>query len=85
MRAIKTTEYFNMTEDELVADKYTDESNYTKEERMMFDTGLVTTFFDSMEEYKQEEIEYKEWLTERNLEVKVILKTVNERIAVVSI
>jgi len=81
---MKTTqEYFNLTIDELLI---TDENNWTKEENLLYDEGLNCTFFDDEEEYTEQEQEFKNWLQEtfNGIEVSLVLKTINERIAVIS-
>lgn len=78
MERIKTTqEYFGLTVEELVGTW--NEQGYTPEELKLFDDGKKVIFYDD----EQEMNEYKEE-TER-YEIKAILKTVNERIAVVLI
>ncbi len=82
MDIISTQDYFNTSVDDLLAtDKYT----YTKEERLLFDDGLNVTFFDDIREYREEEVDFEKWYKEKGYEVKAILKTINERIAVVLI
>lgn len=80
---IKTTqEYFNKTIDELlVANKY----NYTREENLLYDSGDRISFFDSLEELKNEKTEYESYIKNYRLEIKDIVKTINERIAVILI
>lgn len=81
---MKTTqEYFNLTIDELLV---TDENNWTKEEKLLYDEGLNCTFFDDEEEYIEQEREFKNWLQEafNGIEISLVLKTINERIAVIS-
>jgi hypothetical protein len=80
---IKTTgEYFNLNVDELLI---TNEHGYTKEENLLFDEGLDVTFFDDIGEYEEEKEGFNNWLLERNFEVKAVLKTINGRIAFISI
>lgn len=81
---MKTTrEYFNLTTDELLI---SDENNWTREEQLLFDQGVNCTFFDSEEEYAEEEQEFKRWLQEtyNGIKVSLVLKTINERVAVIS-
>lgn len=49
---IKTTEYFNMSADELL--EIRNEYGYTREECKILDDGIKVTFFDSLEEYEEE-------------------------------
>jgi hypothetical protein len=75
---MKTTrEYFGKSEDELLE---TDPSGYTREERLIFDEGLKVALYDSIEEMNELKSEIEE---DDHLEIKVILKTINERIAIV--
>lgn len=79
---MKTTkEYFNLTVDELLV---TDENNWTKEERLLFDEGLNCTFFDSEEELQVEHEEFQQWLHDMGMKVDLTLRTINNRIAVIS-
>lgn len=80
---IKTTEYFNMSIDELLVIR--NEYGYTREECKIFDDGLKISFFDSIEEYKQEKERHKNWMQNcyEKLELKVELLMINERVAVV--
>lgn len=79
---IKTTEYFNMSIDELLT---TRDSGYTREECKIYDEGFHVHFFDGIEEYEKEKRDFEEWLWARNneLELKAELITINERIAVI--
>lgn len=78
---IKTTQqYFGLSTDVLLV---TDEYTYTKEEKLLFDEGLKVTFFDDMQELEGEKEEFEKWMNEQEFEYKVILETVNGRIAVV--
>jgi exonuclease III len=80
---IKTTqEYFGKSLDELLE---TDRSEFTKEERMIFDEGVNVTFFDDLNEYEEEKKEFNKWLEVRNFEAKTALKTINGRIVVISV
>lgn len=83
MEVKKSTEYFGLSVDELVGDW--NEQGYTREECKLFDDGLNVTFFDDMEELEEEAEQFSGWLEEKGLEVKALVETVNERIAVVSI
>jgi hypothetical protein len=76
---LQTTEhYFKMDSNQLLEIK---NNGYTKEECLILDEGLKVVFLDDLEEYEEEKNGIKEW--QPNLEIKVILKTINERIAVV--
>jgi len=84
---IKTTqEYFNLTIDELleIKNKY----GYTREECKLFDAGATVTFFDDEKEFAHEMKNvggFQEYMDIHKYEIKAILKTINERIAVVLI
>lgn len=80
---MKTTrEHFNLTTDELIQVKH--DSDYTKEECLIFDAGEKVTFFDSFEEWEKEKLDYLLWLDNKGLQVTEILKMINGRIAVIS-
>lgn len=80
---IKTTEYFNMSIDELseVRNKY----GYTKEDCKIFDDGIKVIFFNNIEEYEKEKEIYKNWIKEHDssLELKAELLTINGRVATI--
>ncbi len=79
---IKTTEYFNMSIDELLT---TRDSGYTREECKIFDDGLKVTFFDSIEEYEKEKEDHHKWVMtcDSRFELKAELLMINERVAVI--
>ena len=78
---IKTTEeYFKLSSDELLEVK---EDGFTKEECKLFDEGLEIVFFDSKEELNEEKEELNQYVESRRYEVRAILKTINERLAVI--
>ena len=80
---MKTTiEYFNLSMDELLV---TNEYGYTKEENLLFDDGLRVLFFDDEKELKTEKTDIEAYMNTYNYEVKTILKTINERIALILI
>ncbi len=83
MEVKKSTEYFDMTDDELLKDW--NEYGYTREECKLFDEGLNVTFFDDMEELESEAEQFSKWIKSQRYEVKVLIETVNGRIAVVLI
>lgn len=80
---IKTTEYFNMSIDELL--EVRNEYGYTREECKILDDGIKVTFFDSIEEYEQEKEEHHKWVMncDSRFELKAELLMINERIAVI--
>lgn len=79
---MKTTqEYFNLTIDDLLI---TDENGWTKEERLLFDEGLNCTFFDSEEELQVEHEQFQQWMHDTGTKVDLTLRTINNRIAVIS-
>jgi len=83
MEVKKSTEYFGLTEEEILKDW--NEYGYTREECKLFDDGLNVTFFDDMKELETEAQQFGEWLESQRYEVKALVETVNRRIAVVSI
>jgi hypothetical protein len=80
---IKTTEYFKLGIDELL--EIRNEHGYTREECKIYDDGVKITFFDSIEEYEKEKEEHHEWVKnyDCDLELKAVLLTINERVAVI--
>ena len=77
---MKTTqEYFNMGIDELLE---TDTDGYTREERKIFDAGFKVYFFDSEKEYHKEKQSCIEWYKNAGFKPVLVLKTINERIAI---
>ena len=80
---MKTTrEYFkNNLIDLLVTNQY----GYTREENLLFNEGLEVVFFDDEKDIEDEKEEFEQHIEEKGYEVKVILKTINERIAYVLI
>lgn len=80
---VSSIDYFKLSEAELL--EVRNESDYTKEECKLFDDGLNVTFFDSEDEMMEESEEFLNWLAYKKLELKALIKTVNGRIAVVSI
>ena len=80
---IKTTEYFNMSIDELLDSN--NEQEWTREECKIYDDGVKVIFFDSVEEYEKEKEDYYKWVKsyDSDLELKAELLTINERIAVI--
>lgn len=81
MEIKKSTEYFGLTADELLVEW--NEYGYTREECKLFDDGLHVTFFVDEEELERESEEYIKWAKQRGYEIKALVETVNERIAVV--
>ena len=80
---MKTTQqYFNLTINELIDSDLTE---YTKEEKLLFDSGLEIVFFDDEKEFKEEAEDFEKYLDSNKYEIKEILTTVNERIAVILI
>jgi hypothetical protein len=79
---ITTQEYFNMSVDKLLQK---DDYEYTKEERMLFDSGSEVVFFDSEEELALEQAEFNNYIKGNEYEIKATLETINQRIAVVLI
>lgn len=78
---MKTTiQYFNLTIDELLN---SNENGYTKEENLLFDSGLEVVFLDDEKEFQEELNGIKEHMELRGYETMETLKTVNERIAVI--
>lgn len=80
---VSSTDYFKLSKAELL--EVRNEYDYTREECKLFDDGLNVTFFDSKDEMMEESEEFLNWLEDKKLELKAIIRTVNGRIAVVSI
>ena len=76
-----TQEYFNLSLDELL--KIRNEYGYTREECKLFDEGLEIVFFDSESELINEQEELNKYINNKEYEIKSIVKTINERIAVI--
>ena len=79
---LTTQKWFNLSIDELLE---TNEAGYTKEENLLFDSGVEVIFHDNIEEMKAERETVQKYVDEKGYEVKWILKTINERIAIVLI
>jgi hypothetical protein len=77
---LNTQKWFELSMDELLV---ADSDGYTKEERLLFDSGLEVIFHDNVEEMTVEQKDVLEYANRKGLEVKLILRTINERIAVV--
>ena len=75
-----TTRHFNLTTDELLV---SNESGYTKEENLLFDSGLEIIFLDNDNEFSMELEGIKEHMGLRGYGTMNTLKTINERIAVI--
>lgn len=85
---IQTTQkYFNKTVDELL--EVRNEYGYTREECLLFDDGIKIVFYDDKKEMAAEKDLLKEYMKsasgnpDYDMEIKAILQTINERIAVV--
>lgn len=84
MLDIKTTqEYFGLTVEQLL--EVRNEYDYTREECKLFDDGLEVVFFDNEKEMESEEEEFNSYIKSKRYEIKAVLKTINERLAVVLI
>jgi len=75
-----TTEHFNLTTDELLV---SNENGYTKEENLLFDSGLEIIFLDNDNEFSMELEGIKEHMKPKGYGTMDTLKTINERIAVI--
>jgi len=80
---IKTTEYFNMTIDDLL--EIRNDYGYTREECKILDDGIKINFFDNVEEYEKEKEEHNQWIKnyDSRLELKVELLTIDERVVTI--
>lgn len=76
-----TESFFNLTSEELLI---TNDSGYTKEENMLFDSGIKVTFFDDAKEFFNEYDTFVKWLREDKLEIEFVLRTINERLVVIA-
>lgn len=84
MENIKTTqEYFGLTVEQLL--EIRNEYGYTREECKLFDDGLEIVFFDNEKEMESEKEEFNNYIKSKRYEIKAVLKTINERLAVVLI
>lgn len=59
-----TTEYFNMTTEEL--QKVRNEYGYTREECKLFDEALKVSFFPNIEQYKSTGVDHELWMKSFN-------------------
>lgn len=78
---IKTIEYFGMEIDELLATNK--ESGWTREECKIYDDGLEVVWYDNEQEMEEDKEKLQEYLQQKGYEIKHILLTINERIAIV--
>ncbi|WP_143318909.1 hypothetical protein [Clostridium sp. HBUAS56010] len=83
LETIKTTEYFMMTEDELLF--VPSDGETTVEERKIYKIGTTQTFFDDMNEYEEEKEVFERWIKTDYPESKqvVALETVNGRVVLI--
>ena len=79
---LTTQKWFDLSMEQLLE---TDNNDYTKEENLLFDSGVEVIFHDNIEEMKAEREAVQKHVEEKGYEVKWILKTINERIAIVLI
>lgn len=75
-----TKDYFDLDLDTLLE---TNEYGYTKEENLLYDSGLKVIFFDDMNEFESEKEDVIKYAIQYGYEIKDVLKTINERIAVI--
>ena len=80
---VNSTNYFNLSEDELL--EIRNDYDYTREECMLFDDGWNDTFFDDADEMLKEAGDFLSWLNSQRYVVKSLVRTINGRIAVVSV
>lgn len=78
-RIKSTTDYFKCNDDALLFDG---KCGLTVEECKLKNKGRYVTYFDDLEEFESEKENFDKWIRERNFEVKLIVETVNHRIAV---
>lgn len=81
-KIIKTTEYFNVSVDDLLETRIPSEYD-TAEEELIGKLGDEVVYFDDEEEYEMEREEFIFYPEAKYRKVKCLLKTVNGRIAVV--
>lgn len=78
---IKTTEYFKMGIDELLSTNK--ESGWTREECKIYDDGLEIIWYDNEQEMAEDEEKLSEYMNRKEYDIKHVLLTINERLAVV--
>lgn len=78
---IKTTERFKMGIDELLV--VNKESGWTREECKIYDDGLEIVWYDNEQEMTEDKAQLEEYLQQKGYEIKHVLLTINERLAVV--
>ena len=80
LKNIRTTlEYFGMNREQLA--EIRNEYGYTREDNKIFDEGLKVHFFEHFDSINDEE--FKSYLKSSDMELKVILKTIDDRFAVI--
>lgn len=80
MNKIKTTqEYYDMTIDELLVTR----EYGTREECNLIYEGLEVVYYDNVEEMEEDKDNLTVYINGKHYEIKVVLKTINERIAVI--
>lgn len=82
IQIINSTEYFGLSIDKLL--EINNEYGYTKEENKLFDDGKVV-FFDNIDELLNEQNDFNNYIDVWNYQIKAVIKTINERLAVVLI
>jgi len=74
-----TVEHYRMSVDALLVTN----KGITKEEVLLFNEGVEVVYFESEVELESEKEEFNKYIHSNHYEVKMTLKTINERIAVV--
>lgn len=81
MKCVKTTDYFNMSLEDLIA--INTESMWTREECKIYDEGLQVAWYDDEEEMREDANNLQRYLDTHDLHIKEVLLTINERLAVI--
>lgn len=76
-----TQEYFGMTTEQL--SEVRNEHGYTREDNKMLDEGLEVHWYDDLKTIEDETEEMQSYLKESGMELKAILKTVNNQYVVI--
>lgn len=79
---IKTVEYFDC-QDSLLGSPLNSEKFDTREEELLHEIGVEVVYFDSLEELKEEIVEFLMYTVRFDLHVKALFSTVNERVAII--
>lgn len=82
-KILETKDYFKKDIDQLL--EIRNEYGYTREECLIFDEGVKAHFCDDENEFKEFLNDYKDYDCFRDMKIKCVLKTINERLAIILI